>query len=119
MGTMYMNCFEYILFCWKGFQKPINMCGTADILKFPNIKTKSQDGTNIHDSQKPIGLMQTLIINSTNEGDVVLDSFLGSGTTAIAAIRSNRRYLGFEIDKKYYDVAQKRIDAEIRQLTLF
>ena len=119
MGTFYMNCFEYILFLWKGFAKKINNCGTPDILSFYNTKDKNADGSNIHDSQKPIGLMQTLIENSTNENEVVLDPFMGSGTTAVAAIRSNRRYIGFEIDKTYYDLTQKRLAQEISQPTLF
>lgn len=119
MGTMYMNCFEYILFLWKGFAKKINNCGTPDLLSFYNTKDKNADGSNIHDSQKPIGLMQTLIENSTNENEVVLDPFMGSGTTALAAIRSNRRYIGFEIDKTYYDLTQKRLAQEISQPTLF
>jgi DNA modification methylase len=119
MGTFYMNCFEYILFLWKGFAKKINNCGTPDILSFYNTKDKNADGSNIHDSQKPIGLMQTLIVNSTNENEVVLDPFMGSGTTALAAIRSNSRYIGFEIDKTYYDLTQKRLAQEISQPTLF
>lgn len=119
MGTMYMNCFEYILFLWKGFAKKINNCGTPDLLTFPNVKDKNADGSNIHDSQKPIGLMQTLIQNSSNVGDIVLEPFAGSGTTCIAALRENRKYIGIELDKHYYEVAKKRIENELSQPKLF
>lgn len=118
-GKYYMGQIEFIFLIRKGKDKPINNCGTPDLLTFPNVKNKNADGSNIHDSQKPIGLMQTLIENSTNENEVVLDPFMGSGTTALAAIRSNRRYIGFEIDKTYYDLTQKRLAQEISQTTLF
>lgn len=119
MGTFYMNCFEYILFLRKGTAKPINDCGCGDLLSVPNIKDKNRDGENIHDSQKPITLMQILIENSSQPGDLVLEPFTGSGTTAIACNRSKRHYIGFEIDKGYFDMAQKRIKAEQAQFTLF
>jgi len=71
-----------------------------------------------HPSPKPIEFMTELLLRYTNENDLILDPFLGSGTTAIAAIRTNRRYIGFEIDPNYYAIAQKRINAEMAQLKL-
>ena len=111
-GTFYMNCFEYIIFMRKGKAVPINDCGRGDILSIPNIKTKKANGENIHDSQKPIALMQILIENSSQKGDLVLDPFMGSGTTALACIRAQRHYIGTEIDKDYFDIIQKRIREE-------
>lgn len=73
----------------------------------------------IHPTQKPVELMSQLIVASTKEGDTVLDPFMGSGTTAIAAIREKRNFIGFELDKEYYDKACKRIKQERAQLTLF
>ena len=55
----------------------INNCGTADILSIPNKKTKGEDGKNIHDTEKPVELMKILIENSSQEGDIVLDPFIG------------------------------------------
>ena len=118
-GTYYMGQVEHIFFLRKGKGRPINECGTSDLLTFPNVRDKNPDGSNIHDSQKPIGLMQALITNSSHVGGVILDPFIGSGTTAIAAIKTGRHFIGFELDKKYYDIARKRIKDEQAQLTLF
>jgi site-specific DNA-methyltransferase (adenine-specific) len=65
---------------------------------------------NIHPTQKPVALCEYLIKTYTNEGDLVLDNCIGSGTTAIAAINTNRNYIGFELEKKYYDIALERIN---------
>lgn len=109
MGQAYMSQFEYILFFRKGKFKRINNCGTSDILSVPNKKTKV-DGKNIHDTEKPIELMKILIENSSVENDVILDPFMGSGTTAIACLNTNRDYLGFEIDEDYFKMANERIE---------
>lgn len=63
--------------------------------------------------------MRQLISASTETGNVVFDPFMGSGTTAIAAIREKRNFIGFELNKEYYDKACKRIKLEQAQLTLF
>lgn len=55
----------------------------------------------------------------TNEGETVLDNCMGSGTTAIADIRTKRNFIGFELNKEYFDIANKRIKAEQQQLSLF
>jgi len=62
-----------------------------------------------HPTQKPSKLIQHLIEITSNEGDVILDPFMGSGTTAIAAIRSGRQFIGFERERSYFDAAQIRI----------
>lgn len=63
-----------------------------------------------HPTQKPIALIKDIILYSSNENDLILDCFMGSGTTAVAAINCGRSFIGFELDKKYFDIAQKRID---------
>lgn len=63
----------------------------------------------LHPTQKPVALFEYLIKTYTNEGETVLDNCIGSGTTAIAAINTNRNFIGFELDKGYYDIAQERI----------
>lgn len=62
-----------------------------------------------HPTQKPEKLFERIILASSNKGDVVLDPFLGSGTTAVAAKKLGRKFLGFEIEKKYYVLALKRL----------
>lgn len=119
MGTKYMNSFEYILFLSKGTSKNVNDCGISDILSVPNIKTKDIGGGNIHDSEKPIPLMEILITQSSNEGDIVLEPFAGSGSTLLACINKNRKYIGWEIDPKYHKLCEKRIKNHIVQTELF
>ena len=63
--------------------------------------------------------MSYIINASTKEGDTVLDPFMGSGTTAIACIREKRNFIGFELNKEYYDKAYKRIKLEMAQPSLF
>ena len=99
MGTFYMSQFEYILFFRKGKAKNINNCGTSDIISVPNKKTKDRDGNNIHNTEKPVRLMEILIENSSNIGDVVLDCFMGSGTTGVACVNTDRKFIGIELDE--------------------
>lgn len=110
MGQFYMSQFEYILFFRKGKGKKINKCGTADILNVPNKKTKGEDGKNIHDTEKPVELMKILIENSSQEGELVLDPFLGVGAVGIACKELGRDYIGVELDENYYNIACSRIN---------
>lgn len=73
----------------------------------------------MHPTQKPVALIQYLIRTYSNEGDIILDNCMGSGTTAIAAIREKRNFIGFELNKEYYEKACERIKLEQAQLTLF
>ena len=87
-----------------------------------NFDSQAGEGVNndrIHPTQKPVDLIRYLVLTYTNPGMVVLDNCIGSGTTAIACIREHRHFLGFELNKEYFDNACKRIDTERRQLTLF
>lgn len=82
------------------------------LLEFKN--ESSSNRNRLHPTQKPIELCKYLIKTYTNENQIVLDNCMGSGTTAIACIETNRRYIGFELDKKYYDVAINRINDHVR-----
>ena len=84
-----------------------------DILAF------DRDADSFHPTQKPVDLLRYLIRTYSNEGDTILDNCMGSGTTAVACIKEKRHFIGFELNKEYFDKACKRIDAEQRQLTLF
>lgn len=76
-----------------------------NVLEYPNVVGSSA----IHPTQKPVELFEYLIKTYTNEGDLVLDNCSGSGTTAIACLNTNRRYILIEKDKNYYDIGVKRI----------
>ncbi len=113
MGQTYMSEFEYILFFRKGTFKKINNCGTSDILQVPNKKTKGADGKNLHDTEKPVELMKILIENSTQKNDIVLDPFMGIGSTGVASIECGRKFIGIEIDENYFSIAKARIENAI------
>ena len=79
----------------------------SDVLEFnvvPNRKGK------LHPTQKPIELLEWLVATYTNEGDLVLDNCMGSGTTGVACKRLNRRFIGIEKDEKYFNIAKERIE---------
>ena len=73
------------------------------------IKREHKCKGNEHPTQKPVELIEYLIKTYTNEGDLVLDNCMGSGTTAIACINTNRNFIGFELNKDYYNICVERI----------
>lgn len=72
-----------------------------------------------HPCPVPVKLMERIILLCTNENDIVVDPFMGSGTTAIACINTGRNFIGFEKDTHYYELAKKRIEERKSQITLF
>lgn len=78
-----------------------------------------KNNTTGHPAVFPSKLVRDHILSWSNEGDVVLDCFLGSGTTAIEAVKSQRHFIGFEISKRYFDIAKERIRLEQSQITIF
>ena len=109
-GRYYMGCYEYIILFRKGGDRPINKCGTPDILSIPIKKLKGEDGENLHDTEKPIELMEILVENSSNENEVVLDPFMGIGGVGIACQKLNRKFIGIELDEKYFNITKKRLE---------
>jgi len=75
-----------------------------------NFSVAGNHDSKLHPTQKPVALFEYLIKTYTNENEVILDNCTGSGTTAIAAINTNRKYIGFEMDKTYFDIACKRVE---------
>jgi len=82
--------------------------GSRGEKRYPNSVQKITRQTGIHPTQKPLELMEYLIKTYTNEGDTVLDNTMGSGTTNLACIKLNRKSIGIEKEKQYYDVAVRR-----------
>lgn len=75
--------------------------------------------TRVHPTQKPVALMEYLIRTYTNEGETVLDNTMGSGTTGVACLNTNRKFIGIERDDKYFYIARQRIDQAYAQGQLF
>jgi site-specific DNA-methyltransferase (adenine-specific) len=69
-----------------------------------------------HPTQKPVALIERCILASTNEGDLVLDPFLGGGTTAVAAVRTKRHCVGIEMDAAHAQLSVQRVEAESQRL---
>lgn len=77
-----------------------------------NILSFNRDKNNLHPTQKPVALLEYLIKTYTNEGDTVLDNCMGVGSTGVACVNTNRNFIGIEIDKKYFDIAEQRISQQ-------
>lgn len=101
----YGQSYEEIWFATNG-RKKLNGKRDRDCLFYNRVSGKKQ----LHLNQKPLELIQFLIEKSSNENDIVFDGFMGSGTTAIACLNTKRNYIGFEIDKKYFNIAENRIN---------
>lgn len=108
-NNKYLSDTEYIVFMRE---KNVNVYGnyhSKSTYFISGINKKDKDMYK-HPTIKPTNIIKNLIINSSQEGDVVLDTFIGSGTTAVACKETGRQYLGFEIDQDYFKIAQDRIN---------
>ncbi len=124
VSNVYTFSVEYIIFSTNGknywgnsinennkggyiFNKNKNI--KKDTFHYPTVSGKERTK---HKAQKPLLLIKKLLETHSNKNDIILDPFMGSGTTAIACKRLNRKYIGFEISKEYYKIARERIEAE-------
>jgi len=103
----YAPKYEMIIFCSNGAKK-LNGSRDANIIK------ASKTGNIFHPTEKPVELIKYLISKSSKENDIILDPFLGSGTTAVACQNLHRNFIGIEISEKYCEIARQRL----RQQTL-
>jgi len=94
------------------FQKTYTHKQPTNILTFPKVRRGS-----VHPTQKPVALCEYLIRTYTNEGETVLDNTMGSGTTGVACMNTNRRFIGIERDDKYFEIARGRIEGHNAKLT--
>ena len=98
----------------KPSQANLDFVGTVNVNKgtrYPRsvLKRSMHNVGNAHPTQKPVALFEYLIKTYTNKCDIVLDNTIGSGTTAVACLKTDRNFIGFELEKKYYNIALKRI----------
>ena len=97
--------YEMIILANKGRAK-FNGKRISDIWEFDKVVGKKQ----LHQNQKPVNLLEQCILKHTNENDTVLDAFMGSGSTGVACINTNRNFIGIELDEEYFNIAKKRIE---------
>lgn len=120
-SNKYLSDTEYCLYFHKGKGKTFPKA-YKDAFTFWEQPLNAKDKELYkHPTIKPLNIINTLVRNSSQEGDVVLDMFMGSGTTGVACCRNNRKFIGCEINETYYQIASTRIDAEANreQLKLF
>lgn len=79
--------------------------------KYPVNLLEFDRDTQLHPTQKPVALLEYLIKTYTNEGETVLDNCMGSGSTGVACINTNRNFIGIELDDKYFEIAKERIES--------
>lgn len=106
-GSSYAFTHELILFA----EKDTPYMKGRYIFRIPGFSAgaKKTNGEMLHPTQKPVEVIEKLITDSTKEGDLVLDCFMGSGTTAVAAKKLNRNFIGFEIQEKYITISENRL----------
>ena len=105
MSTTFGYSYEFIIFASKG-QPKIRGKRISDVWQFARVKPKEQE----HQNQKPVDLLIQAIEKSSDGGAVVFDGFMGSGSCGVACINTNRNFIGIELDKGYFDIAEKRIN---------
>ena len=105
LSTTFGYSYEFIIFASKG-QPKIRGKRISDVWQFARVKPKEQT----HQNQKPIDLLKQAIEKSSDEGEVVFDGFMGSGSTGVACVNTNRHFIGIELDEGYFNIAKKRIE---------
>ena len=99
--------------CYGKFGKAVDIITN---LKYPkSILNFKRPHPQIHPTEKPVALLEYLINTYTNDGDTVLDNCMGSGSTGVAAVNTNRKFIGIELDENYYNIAKQRIDEAIKK----
>lgn len=100
------NAREVAVSAIKGSKPTFNSSYDNGLYSYPICAGKERT---IHPTQKPLSLITDLVLKHSNEGDVVLDCFMGSGTTGVACKNTNREFIGMELDEKYFEIACNRI----------
>ena len=95
-------------------RKSFENTGTRYPKSIINISRDFSAQQQLHPTQKPVPLLEWIIKTYTNEGDVVLDNCMGSGSTGVACINTNRQFVGIELDEKYFEISKKRIEDAVK-----
>jgi DNA modification methylase len=110
----YFKDAEFALYLFKGRAETINNPQSTVVFECPGRMPNRE-----HPSQKPVDLLAHYISNSTKVGDIVLDPFSGVGSTGVAAVKLGRKFIGIEIEPKYFDIACRRISDALKQPDMF
>lgn len=117
INNKYLSDLEYIIFVRDKGVKMYNTYATSSKL-YQSIVNKKDKAMYKHPTIKPLELLRKFIINSSQEGDIVLDCFIGSGTTAVACKELNRNFIGIELNEEYYNIAKDRIEGINEQMKI-
>ena len=94
---------EFVLFGHKGRR-------LRNGKRLPDVLQANRTGNKLHPTQKPISLLQIFIEQSSDENEIILDPFMGSGSTGVAVLNTNRKFIGIELDEKYFNIAKDRLE---------
>lgn len=108
-GNKYLTDTEFILFFRE---KGVKVYGSFDTKRtwYATPLNQSDKKKYGHPTVKPLSILENLVVNSSKENEIVLDCFMGSGSTGVAALNTNRDFIGIELDERYFEIAQNRIE---------
>lgn len=108
-GNKYLTDTEFILFFRE---KGVKVYGSFDTKRtwYATPLNQSDKKKYGHPTVKPLSILENLVVNSSQEGEIVLDCFMGSGSTGVACLNTNRNFIGIELDEGYFEIAQNRIE---------
>ena len=112
-NNKYLSDTEYIIFLRERGVKIFGNYHTKFTYYIDKVNTEDKKKYK-HPTIKPLELIKRHIINSSNEGDTILDCFMGSGTTGVACMNTNRKFIGIELDENYFNIAKDRIENSIK-----
>ena len=117
-GNKYLSDTEFILFFRE---KGVRVFGSYETKRtfYTSLRNQEDNVRYKHPTVKPLQIIRNFVVNSTEPDAVILDPFIGSGTTAVAALMEKRHFIGFETNREYFDIAQGRINDVLRNPTLF
>ena len=104
------NSTEYFITCVKKGKPTFNSQYDRGVYSYPILHGKERT---VHPTQKPLSLISDIVLKHSNVGDTVLDPFMGTGTTGVACLHSNRKFIGFEIQEDYFKISQNRIRGKL------
>jgi len=117
-SKFYTSNIDYVIRIYgkgRALNKVTNESGKGDTEYYKKIQCYPQPKNYGQETEKPIELITKYILLSSNENDIVLDPFMGSGTTGDACVNTNRKFIGIELNKEYFDIAKKRIEGSKKQ----